>query len=346
MAMRGRSRGRSFLLALAVPAVWAASLGASTGAFAAGAYTVSPGDWVAAGYDFQMSTHAVNNAQFYFQKAVMTVVLGCSSSSTTWTLQIGMAQGPYTVAASNTNWVASDQQSSYLTFQGAAQIPAADHCPSGQHLQAVGSSLKFSATVTSPNDTKDQLQIRFHAWDAYAFTPSAGNIDCASAQQNPNNGAGQGVSACSAPWAYSPPKAAAAPYATAPPSTPNPTTSHVTVRHPQTPPPVTLRPAPAPSSARSTSSSAEPRTGSGTTAFNPGDSPPVTPLPSPRAAPVVIGSGGVPGPASLRLSSSMNWVLVVVVVLLLILVGVALVLTSRRQQRTDVPPIPPVGTHF
>jgi len=54
----------------------------------------------------------------------------------------------------------------------------------------------------------------------------------------------------------------------------------------------------------------------------------------------------VPGPASLRLSSSMNWVLVVVVVLLLILVGVALVLTSRRQQRTDVPPIPPVGTHF
>ena len=81
MAMWGRHRGRSFLLALAVPAVWAASLGASTGAFAAGAYAVSPGDWVAAGYDFQMSTHAVNNAQFYFQKAVMTVVLGCSSSS-------------------------------------------------------------------------------------------------------------------------------------------------------------------------------------------------------------------------------------------------------------------------
>ena len=68
-------------------------------------------------------------------------------------------------------------------------------------------------------------------------------------------------------------------------------------------------------------------------------------VPSPSSAPVVIGSGGVVGPAPLRLATASNWAPLVVVLLLLCLVVLALVLTSRRRRRVDFPP-PPVGGHF
>ena len=360
--MRGRRRGRPFLLALAVPAVWAASLGAPVAASAQGsAYSIYPGDWISAGYAFQMSTHAVNNAQFYFQNAVASFAFGCTSGSTTWTIQVGMAQGPYTVAATNNNWVASGQQSSYLTYQGAAQIPATDRCPSGQQLQANVNTLRFSANVASPNDTKDQIQIEFHAWDAYAANPSTGNIDCANPQQNP----GSGLSACSGPWAYSPPKTTAAQYATAPPPTPAPT--------PQPPPPPTPKPStsqppqppptqapvvkPGSSSASASGSSTGGRSAGGRssppsggrgggapTVYTPG--PVATPSPTPAGAAVVIGSGGVVGPAPLLTTIATNWVLEAVVGALLVVVVASLLLTSRRQRRTEAPPISPVDGQF
>ena len=68
-------------------------------------------------------------------------------------------------------------------------------------------------------------------------------------------------------------------------------------------------------------------------------------VPAPSSAPVVIGSGGVVGPAPLRLATASNWAPLVVVLLLLCLVVLALVLTSRRRRRADFPP-PPVGGHF
>jgi len=80
-------------------------------------------------------------------------------------------------------------------------------------------------------------------------------------------------------------------------------------------------------------------------ALKPGAAPRAATPPSPSTAPVVIGSGGVVGPAPLRLATASNWAPLVVVLLLLCLVVLALVLTSRRRRRVDFPP-PPVGGHF
>ena len=80
-------------------------------------------------------------------------------------------------------------------------------------------------------------------------------------------------------------------------------------------------------------------------ALKPGAAPRAATPPSPSTAPVVIGSGGVVGPAPLRIATTSNWAPLVVVLLLLCLVVLALVLTSRRRRRADFPP-PPVGGHF
>src|SRR5438132_2656300 len=80
-------------------------------------------------------------------------------------------------------------------------------------------------------------------------------------------------------------------------------------------------------------------------ALKPGAAPRAATPPSPSTAPVVIGSGGVVGPAPLRIATASNWAPLVVVLLLLCLVVLALVLTSRRRRRVDFPP-PPVGGHF
>ena len=226
--MWGRTRGKPFVLALAVSAVWAASLSAYTvaGAAATGSLTVqsvdmpgqrdvSPGDWISAGYAFQLNgKRAAGNAEFHFQDAVARVELGCDDKTAVWELDVLMGEGPYTVAENDDDWVPTDEESSFQTYQGAARIPDGDRCPSGQQLQVIHHGLTFAATVTSPNDTLDRLHARFHAWDAFANGPGTGNVDCASSSQNPTTDGhkGKGIEACDGGWAPSPPETTAAPY--------------------------------------------------------------------------------------------------------------------------------------
>ena len=56
-------------------------------------------------------------------------------------------------------------------------------------------------------------------------------------------------------------------------------------------------------------------------ALKPGAAPRAATPPSPSTAPVVIGSGGVVGPAPLRIATTSNWAPLVVVLLLLCLVS-------------------------
>lgn len=382
--MWGRFRGRHFLLALVAPAVCMASAVTATAVAAAGSGVIttnpgnmpgpsqnhlSPGDIISVGYHLQV-TGAHPTDTFYVQNAVATIKLGCSPGATSWTLQVSMSDGPYSVPSNynqNGGWVATDQPSSYTTYQGAGQIPSADQCPGHQQLQQVNNGVTFSVVLQSPNDTVSQVHLQFHAVDANA-NGHQGNISCGNSSQNPvtnsQNLAGTGACASGFGGPFDAHPASAAQYV-APPPPPPPTTPKPAPTPGPTPKPsgsnTTLPVIVKPGSSQGSGStgggtsggtaaaSASGRTGGGAsgggpTAFSPITVPTATPLPS--TPPVVIGSGGVVGPAPLLVSISTNWVPLIVVVALLILVVVALVLTSRRRRRADMPVPPPVIGHF
>src|SRR5438105_1154525 len=112
-----------------------------------------------------------------------------------------------------------------------------------------------------------------------------------------------------------------------------------------TPPQVTIRSGFVSATAVTAPSHPTSRSTTAPRALKPGAAARAATPPSPSTAPVVIGSGGVVGPAPLRIATTSNWAPLVVVLLLLCLVVLALVLTSRRRRRVDFPP-PPVGGHF
>ena len=338
------------MLALAFSAVWAASLGAYTIASAAstGSLTVQSADMPGQRYDFQLNgKKAVGNAQFYFQDAVARVELGCDDSTAVWELDVGMGQGPYTVAQNDHDWVPTDQESSFQTYQGAAQIPGGDQCPRGQQLQVIHHGLSFGATLTSPNDTLDQLRANFHAWDAHANRPQDGNIDCASSSQNPitDSHNGKGIDACSGAWAPTPPQTTAASYVPPPASQPPaPSPSNLGSNPaPRQPSPVQLPVVVRDGSVAGTSNTAAAAATSpdgGPVDISPGSA-----TLSPGTAPVVIGANTPLGAAPLLIAITADWVPLLAILGLLPLVLLVLLLVSRRRRRTDVPP-PPVAGHF
>jgi hypothetical protein len=373
--MWGRSWGRGFLLALVLPAVWAATSVTSPAVEAAGTGVITagpgnmpeasqthlkPGDIISVGYDLSvMGAHPTDT--FYVEHAVATIKLGCNPSNALWTLQISMSDGPYSVPSGysrNGGWVTTDQQSSYTTYQGKAPIPNGDQC-SNNKLQPVNNGVSFSAVLQSPGDTTSPVHLQFHAIDANA-NGSQGNIYCGNSSQNPvtNEQTLAGTPACSSAFDLFDARPATAgtygattapppttPKPAPPPPSPKPSTSGV---HP-----VVVKPGsskgsvPTASGTSAASLSGHAAGGSsagGPTPFQPDSI--ATPTPLPSTPPVVIGSGGVVGPAPLLVSISTNWVPLIIVVALLILVVVALAVTSRRRRRNELPVTPPVIGHF
>jgi hypothetical protein len=157
--------------------------------------TLYPGDWIGAGYSFQMTGArpaqlvTVEQGTAWLQVACEDTDAGTGTIA--GTIQVPLSGGPYATAAGATDWYPfTGTPGLYtdgfdpLTYQGVRQAP--DLCNGG--TMWVNAEV-FQANLGS-TDAVDQLLFRFHAATA------SGAVDCADALQNP----APGVAGCGAAW--------------------------------------------------------------------------------------------------------------------------------------------------
>jgi len=161
----------------------------------ANAPSVQPGQWVGAGYTFQMTGARlaqvvnVNQAQVFLQVACQDTDV--NTGTIAGTLRLNLSSGPYpTVLGSSDRYPFTTSPTLYAdgfdpaTYQGNAQAP--DLCGGGTMWI---NAATFRGNVSS-TDATDALLMRFHVETA------SGLINCSSVTQNP----APGVTGCGAQW--------------------------------------------------------------------------------------------------------------------------------------------------
>ena len=128
---------------------------------------IEPGDWVNAGYHFNLG-NKLHPAEVVTVSGSVSLAVKCSDGTTPAgsPIVIPLTTQTYTVAAGNTNWVPSGDQLSVLNWQGAVQAP--DLCAgigTGEMRNQIGAV--FTGTF-SANPPTSPINIQFHYRDPAA----------------------------------------------------------------------------------------------------------------------------------------------------------------------------------
>ena len=208
--------------ALVLPAAASANTVTITGSME-GAITISSGDWVNAGYSFNVQgSHP--SMTVYFKGAQISFTGRCSGMGTD-TLTLHIPDQSYSVPADSNAWYPAGGSGEFFQFAQKASV-----CGGHGGLDA-SSGAAFSADVQS-TDTADNLQVRFHYRDPAA--KGKGNTDCTATTNAPADvcGASWSGTASLVPDTPTPPPAPpTTPTAPTPPTKPVTTQRHKRHKH-------------------------------------------------------------------------------------------------------------------
>jgi hypothetical protein len=138
-----------------------------------GSINISPGDWVAAGYDITIpGSHPGETVQL---ANAHVVISGSCTNGGSDSVVIPLSAGPYTIPANDSGWYPSGDENDPLVYQGAVQAPAGLCGGTGQLNGSGGATISgdLQSTVTTA-----QVHVRFHYRDPNA--KGKGNVNCSS----------------------------------------------------------------------------------------------------------------------------------------------------------------------
>jgi hypothetical protein len=124
-----------------------------------GALKIHPGDTVYGGFDFTApGSHPAETVSF--AGGTVTIIGTCSNGQTDNLGTIAIPAYTLALAASDSNWYPSGDQSSSAVLQGSIQAPS-NLCGGGSAYLNAPSGATFSTSVSS-TDTTDPVNVRFH----------------------------------------------------------------------------------------------------------------------------------------------------------------------------------------
>jgi hypothetical protein len=138
-----------------------------------GSIKISPGDWVAAGYDITIpGGHPAETVQL---ANAQVVISGSCTNGGSDSIVIPLSAGPYNIPANDSNWWPSGNENDPLVYQGAVQAPAGLCGGTGQLNGSGGATITGDLQSTVTNTA---VHIRFHYRDPNA--KGKGNVNCSS----------------------------------------------------------------------------------------------------------------------------------------------------------------------
>ena len=152
-----------------------------------GSEKVLPGDFMAAGYSFQVPNNP-SGTTLTFNSAQATFNVKCQSGAApaTHSFTINLAAGPYAVPASSSLWYPNGNGAAHESYENAT-VPSPAPALCGPGVMIVTSATLQTRVTASP--AVGSIRLRFHYTDG-------GAIDCSNGAVNP----GAGTSACNGGW--------------------------------------------------------------------------------------------------------------------------------------------------